>query len=592
MFRIRRIYDSLLPASKAAIAQVQDILRSQFPKLKEEKLTKIPDLLDNPMKYRFRSTLFVAEDSKGEIKGFALLSHAPILNFCYLDYISVKKLKMGGGIGGALYERVRQEALYLKTIGIFFECLPDDPKLCRNPEILKKNADRLRFYENYGARPIANTAYETPVNPSEDNSPYLVFDNLGQNVKLQRNQVRLIVRAILEGKYADLCTSDYTEMVLESIHDNPVRLREPRYVQKEISLPIQLPIPDDEKILLIVNDQHAIHQVRERGYIESPVRIKSILEELNRTGLFLSIPPKHFSEEHIRAVHDPQYIEYFKRICARLEPGKSIYPYVFPIRNVARPPKELEVRAGYYCIDTFTPLNRNAYLAARRAVDCALTAAQKILDGYRLVYALVRPPGHHAERRSFGGFCYFNSAAITAHYLSQYGKVAILDLDYHHGNGQQDIFYHRSDVMTISIHGHPHFAYPYFSGFGEEAGIGEGKGYNINFPLPENTDGQRYRDALAKAIKRLTDFQPQFLIVALGLDTAKGDPTGSWSLRAKDFEINGKLIGALYFPTIVVQEGGYNNRVLGINARHFFKGLWSGTYESGHRHNLRRVSWV
>ncbi len=148
-----------------------------------------------------------------------------------------------------------------------------------------------------------------------------------------------------------------------------------------------------------------------------------------------------------------------------LPPGKSIYPYVFPIRNVARPPVELSVRAGYYCIDSFTPLNKNAFLAARMGVDCALTAANEILSGTQVAYVLTRPPGHHAEKNSFGGFCYFNNNAIAANFLSRYGRIAILDIDYHHGNGQQQIFYDRSDVLTISIHGHPSFAYPYFSGF-------------------------------------------------------------------------------------------------------------------------------
>jgi acetoin utilization deacetylase AcuC-like enzyme len=207
-----------------------------------------------------------------------------------------------------------------------------------------------------------------------------------------------------------------------------------------------------------------------------------------------------------------------------------------------------------------------------------LTGAQKILEGYRLAYALVRPPGHHAERRVFGGFCYFNSGAIAAQRLSAYGKVAILDIDYHHGNGQQDIFYGRSDVLTLSIHGHPHFAFPYFSGFEDEEGIGAGKGFNVNFPLPENVDSEHYRDVLRKALKRLARFQPRFLIVALGLDTGKKDPTGSWSLQSGDFEANGKMIGSLGYPTLVVQEGGYNNRVLGVNGRHFFVGLWSGVY--------------
>ncbi len=195
----------------------------------------------------------------------------------------------------------------------------------------------------------------------------------------------------------------------------------------------------------------------------------------------------------------------------------------------------MPVRAGYYCIDTFTPLNKNAYLAAKRAVDCALTAAEAILEGYRLAYALVRPPGHHAERGAFGGFCYFNSAAVAAHFLSTYGRLAILDIDYHHGNGTQEIFYERPDVLTISIHGHPRFAYPYFNGFPTERGEGSGRGYNVNYALPETVTPETYQKTLGKAIKRITRFRPRFLIIAFGLDTARGDPTGTWSL-SKDMK--------------------------------------------------------
>ncbi|MBE0556262.1 MAG: histone deacetylase family protein, partial [Proteobacteria bacterium] len=301
-------------------------------------------------------------------------------------------------------------------------------------------------------------------------------------------------------------------------------------------------------------------------------------EELDRTDLFRKVPPRHFSERHIKAVHDTGYVEYLKKVCENLPPGESIYPYVFPIRNAARPPKDLPIRAGYYCIDTFTPLNHNAFLAAERAVDCVLTLAQELLDGRHLAYALVRPPGHHAERRVFGGFCYFNSGAAAAHYLSAHGKVAILDIDYHHGNGQQDIFYERSDVFTVSIHGHPNFAYPYFSGFEDEKGAGAGAGFNLNIPLHEVTDAERYRQALAMALRRIARFRPQFLIVALGLDTEKGDPTGTWSLQEEDFEVNGRMIGELRLPTLVVQEGGYDTHVLGVNARRFFTGLWMGAH--------------
>jgi len=577
MFRIRRVHDDITPANKEAIAQVQEILRAQFPLLSNRDITKLPEQLRNPLKYRFRSILFVAEGSKGRIIGFALLFHEPALKFCYLDYISAAERRTGGGIGGALYERVRDEALDLNSVGLFFECLPDDPNLSKDPLILKQNAARLRFYERYGARPIINTRYETPLKPGDDNPPYLVYDGLGQDEGLSRDAAREIVRAVLERKYKGVCPPSYVEMVVESFQDDPVRLREPKYIKKA-PLPPRRTISMDKQIVLVINDRHLIHHIEELGYVESPVRIDTILKELDKTGLFNKIAPRHFSERYIKTVHDSQFVDYFKKVCAGLAPGQSIYPYVFPIRNIARPPKELPVRAGYYCIDTFTPINGNAFLAAKRAVDCALTAAEQILEGYRLAYALVRPPGHHAERRSFGGFCYFNSGAVAAQYLSAYGRVAILDIDYHHGNGAQNIFYQRPDVLTTSIHGHPSFAYPYFSGFADEKGAGAGKGYNINIPLPEKVDGRRYYQVLSEAVKRITRFRPQFLIVPLGLDTAREDPTGSWSLEADDFEAVGRMIGSLRLPTLVVQEGGYDTRVLGINARRFFTGLWSGYY--------------
>ena len=155
---------------------------------------------------------------------------------------------------------------------------------------------------------------------------------------------------------------------------------------------------------------------------------------------------------------------------------------------------------------------------------CALTAAERILEGYRLSYALIE----------------------------------------------------RSDVLTISIHGQPRITYPYFSGFKGENGIGAGENYNMNMPLPESVSGSQYYRALEIALKRVKRFRPDFLIVALGLDTARGDPTGTWSLEAEDFEANGRMLGSLNLPTIVIQEGGYDSRVLGINVRHFFEGLWSG----------------
>jgi acetoin utilization deacetylase AcuC-like enzyme/GNAT superfamily N-acetyltransferase len=563
-----------MPVDKTAILQVQDILKARFPDLREEEIDLIPEHLKNPLKYRFRSTLLVAENRKGFVQGFAMVMYAPDLNFCYLDYIASKKNIVISGIGSSLYESVREFARELGAMGVFFECLPDEPGVCKNVSLIEQNRQRLKFYERFGAFPIIHTLYETPVSPEEDECPpYLVCDLLSPGSTLGKTEAQKIIRAILERKYAYLCPENYIRNIVDSVTDDPVQFRSPRYTKKNIQVQAHTMGNHGKLITLIVNDKHSIHHVRDRGYVESPVRIPSILAELQGSGLFLEIPAVNFSEEHIRDVHEKKYINYFKRVCENLPNGKSIYPYVFPVRNATRAPVDDSVLAGYYCIDTFTPLNKNAFLAAKRAVDCCLTGATRLLEGTGVVYALVRPPGHHAEKKVFGGFCYFNSGAIAANFLSRYGRVAMLDIDYHHGNGQQDIFYERKDVLTISIHGHPSFAYPYFCGFAEEKGEGEGKGFNINYPLKEQLSGDEYLAVLEKALEKVRRFKPSYLVVPLGLDTAKGDPTGTWSLSSKDFFRNGHRIGMLKIPTLVVQEGGYRNRVLGINARHFFQGF-------------------
>ncbi|MBU0942826.1 MAG: GNAT family N-acetyltransferase [Proteobacteria bacterium] len=572
MLRIRRIYDDAIPINKEELHQVKDILRTRFSEIDEEEVESIGEKLRNPFKQRFRTILFVADNAKGRVNGFAILLHEPVLAFTYLDWIAITAKRAGSGIGSALYERVRQESAALKVKGLFFECLPDNEELCTDKAILKENIARLRFYEQYGARPIINTAYESPVNPGDSCMPHLVYDGLDAGKPPGRVFVRKVVRAVLERKYANLCPQEYVEKVVGSCKDNPLQLRPFMYVKPEVASS-KVDSRTTEQIAVVVNDRHDIHHVRDRGYVESPVRVKSILKKLEESGLFVQIKPRPFGDRHLYPVHAPELVNYLKHACAEMDEGKSLYPYIFPIRNKTRPPKEPAVLAGYYCIDTFTPINRNAYPAARRAVDCALTSAIEVLNGRRIAYALVRPPGHHAESRVFGGFCYFNNSAVAAHYLSGFGKTVVLDIDYHHGNGTQEIFYRRGDVLTISIHGHPSFAYPYFSGFEEECGEVEGDGFNLNLPLPESVDGPQYREALSKALNKIESFNPAFLIVALGLDPAKGDPTGTWSLLAKDFEENGRMIGALGLPTVVIQEGGYRTRTLGTNAMRFFKGL-------------------
>jgi acetoin utilization deacetylase AcuC-like enzyme/GNAT superfamily N-acetyltransferase len=577
MFRIWRVHDDVRPVDRERISQVQRMMRSQFPGLASREVDGLAARLRDPYGHRLRYLLLVAEGSKSVVKGFALLAHAMDLGFTYLDYLCAASRLTGGGVGGALYQRVREEALAQGSGGVFLECLPADPGLCAEPELIAQNRARLRFYRRFGALPILGTAYETPLGPDDRCPPSLLYDGLGRDRPLRRAWAKKVVRAILERKYGRRCPPGYIDRVAASFRDDPVRLGPPRSQAEPLPPPPASGRPAPErKILLVVSEGHAIHHVRERGYVEAPARVGAILKELEPTALFERVRADRFSQDHILAVHERGFVSYLRRVCRHLEPTRSIYPYVFPLRNAARPPKELPARAGYYCMDTFTPLNQNAFHAAREAVDCALTAAAALVQGRRLAYALVRPPGHHAERRAFGGFCYFNNAAAAAHYLSGQGPVAVLDLDFHHGNGTQDIFWERGDVFTGSIHGHPNFAYPYFSGFKEEVGGGAGQGKNLNLPLPARVDGARHRRALARLLGAAARFKPSFLVVPLGLDTARRDPTGSWSLTPADFQAMGRMVGSLMLPTLVVQEGGYRISELGANARRFFLGLWQG----------------
>ena len=209
---------------------------------------------------------------------------------------------------------------------------------------------------------------------------------------MSRKNARAVVRAILERKYRDLCPPEYVDKVVESFRDDPVRVRPHRYLKGEQQDNGKRPPDVRPVIAMVVNDKHDIHHIRDRGYVEAPARVPAILTELERSGMFRTLPPRDFGERHIRAVHESGFVDYLKRACLTVAAGKSVYPYVFPIRNQARPPKELTVRAGYYCIDTFTPLNRNAYPAAKRAVDCTLTAADELLRGERMAYAWCARP--------------------------------------------------------------------------------------------------------------------------------------------------------------------------------------------------------
>lgn len=571
MIRFLRVHGTVLPIDRHRVEQVQAIFRQRFGAVADY-ADKIPDLLNRPFKYGYNTLLIVSENQLGNVTGFSLVLVFPEINSALLDFLAVGTEKSSRGIGGALYEVTREYLQQLGVRALYMEALPDDPAVVGDPNMLRENRRRLKFYENYGVLPIIGTEYETPIGDSP--APYLLFDGLGRKEPLKRSECRAAMRLILQRKYSHLVGPDYIEHVVESVIDDPVKLRPPKYTRTEEIKPI---IPRMQKpFALVVGAGHMVHHVRDRGYVERPARVGVLKEALLKTGLFNEIQPAHFKEAEIRKVHAADFVTYLKAVCEKLNTTRPVYPYVFPIRRPERRPRDLAIRAGYYCIDTFTPLDRNAYTAAREAVDVALSAAREVLHGRILAYALCRPPGHHAERRVFGGFCYFNNAAIAAQYLSPFGRIAMLDIDYHHGNGQQDIFYKRADVFTQSIHGHPRFAYPYFTGFADETGEDAGRGYNHNYPLPEKISPELYLQTLGKALRRVREFKPAYLLVCLGLDTAGGDPTGTWDLKAADFSAVGKAIGLLGLPTLVVQEGGYRRGALGSCAKAFLLGLRDG----------------
>ena len=569
MIRVSRIYRTVLPIEQERISQVKEIFRQNFSTISEY-AEKFSDMLENPFSYGYSTVLLISESQVGQVTGFALLLVFPNINSGLLDFIAVRRDIRGAGTGTILYESIREFAQSSKLRGIYLEGLPDDPALIKDQNILKENRQRLRFYESYGVRPIIGTEYETPIDNSA--APHLLFDGLDRNQPLKRSECRAAVRTILTKKYSHILKPDYIERVVESIIEDPVRLREYKYFKTE-PLPHQIGTSLLKKFSLVSTNAHEIHHVNERGYVERPVRVKAIKDTLNETGLFEDILPKHFSEENLLAVHEAEFVKYLKAVCQKLQSKRPVYPYVFPIRKPERRPKDLAVRAGYYCIDTFTPLDKNAYDAAKAAVDVSLTAAEQVLQGKTMAYALCRPPGHHAERRVFGGFCYFNNAAIAANFLSKHGRVAMLDIDFHHGNGAQNIFYQRNDVLTISLHGHPNIAYPYFSGFADETGENAGQGFNANFPLPENAGHELYLNTLEKAVKQIEKFSPMFLVICLGFDVMKGDPTGSFGLKNETMKQIGIRLAQMNLPTLIVQEGGYSLRNLKTGSKAFFNGF-------------------
>jgi acetoin utilization deacetylase AcuC-like enzyme len=239
---------------------------------------------------------------------------------------------------------------------------------------------------------------------------------------------------------------------------------------------------------------------------------------------------------------------------------------------------DIEAKLGSYAFSADTPILRGTWAATREAVNVALSAAQAIRAGDKSAFALTRPPGHHAAGDVFGGFCYLNNIAIAAQWFADNGlRPAVLDVDYHAGNGTQSIFYARGDVFFCSLHADPHFAYPHFLGFADERGEGAGDGANLNLPLPANTDWAHYEQALARGLAAVDAFGPDVLLVSLGLDTYIDDPIASFRLKGADYLRLGERIAALKRPTLFVFEGGYAVDALGEITANVLEGFESGS---------------
>ncbi|MEO5578361.1 MAG: histone deacetylase family protein [Sphingomicrobium sp.] len=284
-------------------------------------------------------------------------------------------------------------------------------------------------------------------------------------------------------------------------------------------------------------------------------------------------------DDAILRVHGADYCAFLQTAHADwLAAGRSgeAFPYTFPI--VGRRPlalQRIDARLGQYSFDTATPIGPGTWTATRAAVDTALSALDAIMAGERTAFALTRPPGHHAGADYCGGYSYLNYAAIAAEAALAAGRkrIAILDVDYHHGNGTQDIFYARSDVAYASIHANPVMDYPYYWGHADETGIGDGDCANLNLPLPRGTDWTAYRPAIDQAIEWIGRFQPELLIVSFGADTYAGDPISHFALETGDYCPMGRAIAALGLPTLIVMEGGYAVDALGANVAAFLDGF-------------------
>jgi acetoin utilization deacetylase AcuC-like enzyme len=322
-------------------------------------------------------------------------------------------------------------------------------------------------------------------------------------------------------------------------------------------------------------------------------RMTSILDRLSAEDGVALHKPASFGARPIEQVHDPELLRFLARAWGETQPPgdgiEAIFADTFlhaKLRAAFGPLPETSRLAGdfgKFCFDTITAIGPLTWTAATASVDTALTAASELLAGGDLAVGLCRPPGHHVTRDLFGGGCYLNNAAITAQWLRDQGmsRVAILDLDFHHGNGSQALFYDRADVLYASLHGNPAHWYPFFTGWPAETGAGAGRGYNQNVLLPPRVDGDRYIALLTRILQGISSQRYDAVVVSLGFDTAEGDISGDATLRGEDYRRVGAQVASLGLPVVAVLEGGYVVETLGANLAEWVRGFRDERFACG-----------
>lgn len=317
---------------------------------------------------------------------------------------------------------------------------------------------------------------------------------------------------------------------------------------------------------------------------ECPERMAVILAALAEAGLRDVQAPKSHGLAEAARIHDPDFLTFLETAYPlwekRYGPGSAAFARMFGMRGLAQKPdlKNIDAMLSAYTFDIFAPIVAGTWEAIRSALDVTLTGAGMVQQGTREVFALCRPPGHHASGDLAGGYCYLNNAAIAAQMFRDQGaaRVAILDIDYHHGNGTQRIFYDRDDVLYISLHGRPAEEYPFLLGYSHETGAGRGEGFNLNLPMPPGTRIDSYLPAMQAAAARIRAHAPDVLVLSLGVDTFDGDPVGGFCLQTPDYLRLGQVIAGLGLPTLFVMEGGYAIAPLGQNVTNVLTGYLQG----------------